>query len=546
MNELEKGRESFARQAWGDAFAQLSAADRQAPLSIDDLERLSTAAYLTGRDAEHAEVLARAHQECAAQGDPARAARCAFWLAFGLMNRGEMAQAGGWLARAERLLEACGQDCVERGFVLLPTGLRLTDQGDYTAAYETFEEAGRAGERFRDLDLGTLARLGKGQALLRQGSNIAGMALLDEAMVAVTTGEASPVVAGLVYCAVISACQETFDLRRAQEWTAVLSRWCESQPDLVPYRGQCLVHRAQIMQLHGAWQDAISEAQQACERLSVPPGHPATGAAYYQQAELYRLRGETARAEEAYRQASRWGHKPEPGLALLRLAQGQVDAAAAILRRALDETRDRLLRTRLLPAYVEVLLVTGDAQAARAAADELHALAEGRNAPLLQAMAAQAQGAVSLAEGQAQGALALLRRAWTAWREMDAPYEGARVRVLIGLACRRLGDEDTAEMELDAAQWVFRQLGAAPDLERVEALLRRGSAKAPGGLTEREAEVLRLLAAGKTNRTIAGELFISEKTVARHVANIFEKLGLSSRSAATAYAYEHGLLSRPT
>jgi DNA-binding NarL/FixJ family response regulator len=302
------------------------------------------------------------------------------------------------------------------------------------------------------------------------------------------------------------------------------------------------VHRAEIMQLHGAWSDALDEAQRARERLSQPSAQPAVGGAFYQQAELHRLRGEFAKAEEAYRQASRWGRMPQPGLALLRLAQGRVDAAAAAIRRVADEAHDRVTRSRLLPAHVEIMLAARDVQAARVAADELAETAAAIDAPFLQAASAHAMGAVLLEEGDTRAACNALRRAWTGYQKLEVPYEAARVRVLLGLACRMLGDEDSAEMELDAARWVFRQLGAAPDLARVEALSRKVASRAAGGLTAREVEVLRLLATGKTNRTIADELFLSEKTVARHVSNIFTKLGLSSRAAATAYAYEHDLL----
>jgi DNA-binding CsgD family transcriptional regulator len=539
---LEQGRSAFAAQAWGDAVERLSAADRAAPLEPDDLERLATAAYLVGREEESAEVWARAHHELLARGEAERSARCAIWLAFGLLARGELARGGGWTARARRVLGDGPHDLAEHGYLLWLAALRSIMEGRAREALAGFEQAAALGDRWGEPDLAAMARLGIGRALIRLGEPGPGVALLDEVMVAVEAGELSPIVVGDLYCTVLEGCQELFDLRRAREWTAVLTAWCAGQPDLVPYRGQCLLHRAELLQLHGAWPEAMAEARQAYARFLQPTGHPAAGAAAYQEAELHRLRGEADEAEKAFRRASRLGREPQPGLALLRLAQGQVAAAQAAIRRVLDEASDRHDRCRLLPAATEIALAAGDLAAAEAAAAELGRAAEDLDAPLLRAAAASAQGAVLLGRGDARSALAALRGAWAAWQELEAPYEAARAREGIGLACRALGDQDSAAMELDAARWAFQQLGATGDLARVEALGVAAPAEAAGGLTAREVQVLRLVATGRTNRAIAAELVLSERTVDRHLSNIFTKLGVPSRAAATAWAYEHRLV----
>ena len=409
IGALQRGRHSFLRQVWGDAYEQLSTSEKEAPLELEDLERLAVAAHLTGRSEDCAEAWGRAHHECLRRGEASRAARCAFWLGFGLLIRGDMAQGGGWLARAQKLIDDGHLDCAERGYLLVPTGLGCIEAGDPAGALVTFALAAEIGERFSDPDLMALGRLGRGQALIGLGKRAQALALFDEAIVAVTAGELSPIVMGIVYCAAIEACQDIFDLRRAREWTAALSRWCESQPDLVPYRGQCLVHRAEIMALHGAWLDAAAETRRACERLA---GEPAVGAAFYQQAELHRLRGWHREAEEAYRLASRWGREPQPGLSLLRLAQGQLDAAEAAIRRVVDEAEGGVARSRVLGPYVEILIAAGDVTSVRLGADELCAIAVALDATYVHALAAFAVSAVLIAEGDARAALPVLRKAW--------------------------------------------------------------------------------------------------------------------------------------
>lgn len=539
---LERGLNAFRRQAWAEATDLFVAADDETPLDPDDLERLATAAWLSGRDGESATAWTRAHSKLLDRGDVEGAARCAFWLAFSLMLRGERERAGGWLGRARRLLEDGDRDCVERGYLLVPAALGSLAAGDAAAAHERFERAGRAGARFDDANLSTLGRLGRGQALVRMGEIEKGVALLDEAMATVEAGVLSPIVAGTVYCAVIETCHEIFDLRRAAAWTEALTRWCDSQPELVPYRGQCLVRRAQILQQRGAWPDALEEVRKACERLAGPPGEPAAGLAFFRRAELHRLRGDYADAERAYREAAKWGRSPQPGLALLRLRQDRLDPAVSSVSRELDETDDRAGRCRLLPAHVEIMLAAGEVSAARASAAELREIAETLDAPFVHGMARQALGAVRLAEGDVPAALEALRDAADGWDALRMPYELARTRLLIGLACREVGDEDTARVELEAARSAFRRLEAIPDLRRADSLLEATTPDERHGLTPREWEVLHLVASGDTNKQIAEALSISERTVERHVSNIFHKLGVSTRSGATAYAYEHELI----
>jgi ATP/maltotriose-dependent transcriptional regulator MalT len=351
----------------------------------------------------------------------------------------------------------------------------------------------------------------------------------------------SPIPAGIVYCAVVDACMEISDLRRAAEWTEALDRWCAAQPDLVPYRGQCLVHRAQILQAQGDWTAAAAEAELARRRLS-EPAHPALGLALYEQGELHRLRGEFGEAELAYRAASEQGREPAPGMALLRLAQGRVDAAVSAGRRMVEESRGQFAYLKMLSAYAEILIAARDLDTARRVADELAELAVSTDTPLSRATAFYATGSVLLAVGDPAAALVELRRSHVAWRELDVPYEAARARVQIGLACRALGDEDTAELELRAARATFEKLSATPDLARIEKLLDAAGRRHPSELTDRECEVLRLVASGMTNREVASALVISQHTVGRHLQNIFAKLGVSSRAGATAYAYEHHIV----
>ena len=535
IDELERGREAYAGRAWAEAHDLLSRAHDDEPLEAQDLELLSTTAFMLGRDDECIEWLERAHQRHLEDGETLRAVRCAAWLVLNLASRGEIGPATGWLGRAQRLLGPEGE-CAERGWLLLPGVFQQEAAGDFAAAVSLAEEALRIGERFGDRDLFALAMAQQGFMLTRDGQVRDGLALLDESMVAVTSEELSPIVTGIVYCGVILACQEVYEVRRAREWTRALAAWWALQPEMVAFTGRCHVHRAEIMQLDGAWREALEEARRAVQRF-VETKNPAAGLACYRQGELLRLQGDLEAAETAYRDASRFGWEPQPGLAQLRLAQGRVDAAAAAIRRAESSATTPIERARLLPAAVEIMLAAGDIGAAHRACLDLEQIAAGFESPMLAAIVAHARGAVHVAEGEPHAALVSLRTAAETWHALDAPYEIARTRVVVGDACRLLGDEEAALLEHEAARSIFERLGAKPDLARFEA-----PAKDEHGLSRRELEVLRLVAAGRTNREIAATLVISEHTVARHVQNIFAKLGLSSRAAATAFAFEHDLV----
>ena len=536
---LELGRRSYAHGAWRSAYESLSSVESP---SGEDLELLATAAGMLGRDDEYLGVLERAHHEYLAAGQVRKAVRCAFWIGTVSAQRGEAARATGWLGRAQRLLERVEGDCVERGYLM---AIAMTEQeaaGDLEAALSIAVEGASIGERFKDPDLVALAMYEQGRLLTKQGRNDEGLGVLDEVMVAVSGGELSPMVTGILYCSVIDDYQRAYELRRAREWTAALTKWCEEQPDMIAFTGLCLVHRAEIMQVDGEWPAALEEARRAGRRFADTSDRMATGEAYYRQAEILRLQGENSAAEKTYREASLCGWEPQPGLAMLRLAQGDLESAEAAIRRVVDETKSPLRRAGLIPAYVEIMLAAGELEEAHRASRELGEIALGYRGGMLNAMVAQTEGAVLLAGDDARAALIPLREACRMWLELGARYEGARSRVLVGLSCIELGDEDAGEMELEAARRVFAELGALPDVIRTEQLSRRSGRESSGGLTAREMDVLRLVATGMSNRAIAEDLVISEKTVARHMSNIFTKLGLSSRSALTAYAYQHELV----
>ena len=540
---LIRGRAAFAARQWRTAYAQLSAAAAEAPLEPADLERLAAAAYLVGRDEEAVALWTRVHQGSIERGEAERAAYWGYWIAFVLLLGGEAAQATGWLARAQRLDKA-GPGAA-RGYGEVLRGLLALGAGDAAGATAHFDTAVARAEKFDDPDLLALGLLGQGQALVVRHDFADGAARLDEAMLGITAGKVSPVLAGVVYCAVILTCQRIFDLARAREWTRQLDLWCAAQPELSPFRGECLVHRSQILQARGDWPGALGEAAKAREHLA-GRSEAVVGRACYQQGELHRLGGEFDEDERMYREAGRHGCEPQPGMSLLRLARGDARAAAAAIRLAVDSALDvpgpagGLSRPRLLGPLVEILLAQGDVAGARKAADALAAIAAEMSTPFLAAACAHAEGAVRLAEGDAQAAQARLREAWMLWQQLEMPFESACVRVLLGEACRALDDRDTARMHFEAAHSVFERLEAKPALQELE---RKTAERGAGtALTRREREVLALVAAGRSNRQIAAKLAISEHTVARHVSNIFDKLGVGSRAAAGHYAHLHKLV----
>lgn len=532
--------EALARRSWGEADRHLSEALAAYGPAGDVLERLAVARLLVGRQEASEESWIEGHESFLAEGDARGAARCAFWLGLLLVLRGEAARGGGWLGRAQEVL-ADKDECAEHGLLLIPQGLHAMFGGQAAESEATFLRARELGRRVGAPDVVALGELGWGQSLMRQGRTSEGLAVLDRVMAGIEADGLSPIVTGIAYCAVIEECQRAFDVARAREWTTALSRWLSSQPDLAAFQGQCMVYRAEVVQRHGDWPGAIDESRRARERLSTPPGHPATGLALYRLGELHRLRGEYAEADAAYREANSWGRSPQPGMALLRLGQGDIDAASATIRRLLGETSEPGVRCEVLAAAVRILLAAGDAAGARQASEELTSLAADIAAPFLQAIASNCRGSVAIAQGQPATAVGPLQSCLRDWLGFQAPHEEALTRIELAAAYRGLGDEDAARLELETARTLLVGLGAAPDLARLDAAARIRVA-AHGDLSLRELQVLRLLAAGETNRSIAESLYISIRTVDRHVSNLYTKLGVSNRAAATAHAYEHQLI----
>ena len=537
---LTAAREAYRARRWPDARAHFRAARRLTALGADDLEALGTSAWWIGAVEECAEAWEAAYRACLDDGRPGAAAETALGIGYICFLRGDEAPGMGWIGRAQRLLEGL-PECVAHGDLLYTMQVEaMLDSPDVDAVIAGAREVRAMGSRLGEPGLVASGLQGEGRVLIRNGRVAEGLALLDEAMVAVLADDLRPEVAGNIYCNVIAACHELADYGRMRRWTEATERWLATMPVAVVFAGICRVHRAQLAQVTGDWARSEREAAQVCvDMAGMLTAVAAEG--HYQVGEIHRLRGALAAAEAAYQRAHRLGRDPQPGIALLRLAQRRTAAAAASIRSALiAQPTDRLARARLLAAQVGIALSAADPATARKGSAELDEIAAAFASPGLRAAAEQARGAVLLAEGHVAEALPVLVVACRAWQEIGAPYECARVRVLLATAYRQLDDADSAERELAAAAEVFDGLGAAPDATTVAGM--RPPIARPGGLTDREVEVLACVAVGRSNKEIAAALVISDRTVQRHLANIFTKLDLSSRTAAAAYAFENGLV----
>jgi DNA-binding NarL/FixJ family response regulator len=521
--------EAFAAREWRRAFDLYSGA---ADLDGEDLDRYAQCAMLLNRMDEYFAIRERAYRELLARGDRVGAALAAFWSGMQHMVDGEVAAGGGWLERAARLVEPDNTDSVPRACLGLSAAFAVAVGGDPERAAALTGEVVADGRRLGSGELVGLALHQQGLLLIEAGRTDEGLAKLDEAMLEVASGSMTPMATGIVYCGAITGCCTAYELRRMHEWTAAMTRWCDSQPQLLQFTGECRVRRAELKQLRGAWSDAIAELM---PRTAIADGGDYwDGVAAYLRGNLDRLQGRFDAAEEWFAEASRLGVDPQPGLALLRLARGSVQAAAAMSRRCLAERQDDFKRVEVLAAATQILLAAGEQEQAAEAVEELTAVAARRRSPVVEGAEEQARAAVDLAAGRHDQALAHARSALRRWVEVPAPYHEAQTRILLAGACRALGDAESANREEALARQRFTDLGAVPDSARL--------AGPDSVLTRRELEVLALLATGATNRAIADRLVLSERTVDRHVSNIFTKLGVATRAAATAYAFERELV----
>ena len=540
VQQLVDGRRAYEERAWATAYQRLSALDPLA-LADEDCLALATAAFLAGDREASALALQESYRRHIDAGSVLPAVRDTFWLGMLYITGGNVTVGNGWVARGARLLQDVEPDVAEHGYLVIHAMYGHIFAGDYAGALEHAVRVTEAGRRCQDGNLLCVGLSSEGRLRITLGQVREGLALLDEAMVGLADPDVSPILAGQSYCSMVEACQEIADYRRMADWTTTLTQWCRLQPQLVPFTGQCAVHRAQIMRSRAALPEALEELDLALSRYKAEGSTPAAGLAHYERGEVLRVQGDHAGAAAAYEEAAALGRDPQPGLSLLWLARGNSAAATAGIRRLLEETREAVHLPAVLPAAVEVFVAVDDVDAARVAADDLARVARLFGGQALEAASAFAAGSVCLAAGEPGGAgeaLPHLRHAWKLWIDLGARYEAAWARVQIGVACRVLGDEESALSELGVASRTFSEIGAEPARAEAERLLRR---TLPDGLSAREAEVLRLVASGQSNGQIAAALFLSQKTVERHLSNIFAKTGVTSRTAAAAYAFEHNL-----
>jgi DNA-binding CsgD family transcriptional regulator len=537
---IRAARDAYERNAWADATELFLNADAESELGVDDLEALIWAAGISAQDRVMLAGLERLYAHHSANENHEECARAAFWCGLRNMLIGEIGLGSGWLQRAAKHAEQTAPDCVQRGYLLLPQVHMHRGKGDYDAALEIADKAIAIGEKGEEPDLIAMAGSLKGGILFRLGRIDEGYVPIDEAMLLANGQRLSPVVCGVVYCEIVASCCRVLEMVRAREWTAILTDWCRHNPQAKAFNGVCQVHRAEVLQLEGNWREAFEEAERAGDGLGGTTEHTAMANAAYRRGEILRLRGEFDRSAAEYRLAGEIGIDPQPGLALLRLAQGRREEATAGIRRALETAGDMPRRTALLPAGIEIFIACGDLDQAERLCGEMSEIAERFGTEILARVADQGHGSLALARGQFSDAVTALTRARRYWSEFGAPYLVARLRVDIAHACAELGDTESAEREFDTAEKIFQDLGAAPDLARIHEVRPGSKGTGVGNLTARELQVLSLMADGGTNREIAEELGLSPKTVNRHVENIFGKLGVSSRAAAVAKGFKTG------
>lgn len=539
---LLSARAAYEKGAWADATDLYLRADAGARLESDDLEALVWAAAVAARDREMLAALERLYYRHEAICNHEECARTAFWSGLRSMMIGEVSLGGGWLQRAEAHAAKTPPGSVQRGFLLLPKVLMARTKGALGDAIGIADDAIAIGQAAGAFDLVALAGSLKGGLLFRLGRIEEGYGPIDETMLLATSGKLSPVVTGVVYCEIVGSCCRVQEMVRAREWTAVLNEWCRQNPQAKAFNGVCQVHRAEVLQLEGKWDEAYAEAERAGEGLQGTTEQTAMATAAYRRGEIHRLQGAYDQADAEYRRADEAGLDPQPGLALLRLAQGREGEARSMIRRAVENAGDMPKRAALLPAAIEILAAAGAPEDAEPFCAEMDRISGAFDTEILARVADQCHGILALAQGEPAAAVPPLDRARRYWSVFGAPYLDARLRLDIATGHLALGEHDRAQTELDAAERLLKTLGAKPDLDRLRTMRSGRPGAGASGLTGREREVLERMAEGMTNRQIAEELALSPKTVNRHAENIFNKLGVASRAAAVATAMKAGAI----